>query len=58
MDRQQFLDRLQTLWMENGEMEEVLTVEDLMDDSASIGLLGASDVYLKLMSKEDETDVA
>lgn len=53
MERQKFLDKLQMFWMENGEMEEPLSVEDLMDDSASIGLRGASEIYLKLMEKED-----
>lgn len=49
MDRIKFLGALQRIWTENGELSDSLTVEDLLDDAATIGLLGATGYYLRAL---------
>lgn len=54
MNRQKFLNNLKALWQVNGELQEMLTIDDLLDDVASLGLSGASEMYgVLLRDKED-----
>lgn len=45
MNRQKFLNNLKALWKANGELQEELLIEDLLDDAATLGLDGASEMY-------------
>lgn len=49
MNRRKFLDGLARIWEEDGEMAEPLTLEDLLDDAGTLGLLGASGLYMRLI---------
>ena len=51
MNRKLFLERLEHLWHDNAEYKTDLTIEDLLDDAATIGLEGASELYLKGLQK-------
>lgn len=51
MNRGTFLRRMKDLWIENNEIETPLTIEDLLDDSATLGLEGASEIYLAMVSE-------
>ena len=42
---------MKDLWIENNEIETPLTIEDLLDDSATLGLEGASEIYLAMVSE-------
>lgn len=45
MNRDGFLNSLRQLWKANLEMGEPLTIDDLLDDAASLGVAGASEMY-------------
>lgn len=49
MNRRAFLRKLLKVWEENGEMAEPLTIADLLDDAACMGMEGASDLYMLLL---------
>lgn len=51
MNRETFWRRMKDLWIENNEIETPLTIEDLLDDAATLGLEGASEIYLAMVSE-------
>lgn len=53
MDRREFLKKLKTLWQENAEMGEALTITDLLDDAATLGMEGASEAYVTALLKPE-----
>lgn len=52
VNRDKFLKGLESLWHENAEMREPLTIEDLLDDAATLGVAGASEMYGVLLEEE------
>lgn len=49
MDRLEFLRRLRQMWSADGELSEPLTIDDLLDDAATLGVRGASEMYAILL---------
>ena len=45
MKRKEFLERIEAIWNEHGEWQDPLTIEDLLDDCAMMGMEGASEAY-------------
>jgi hypothetical protein len=54
MNRAKFLKDLKALWAKDA---SPLTLEDLLDDVASLGVEGASDCYLWLLHKSEPRDI-
>lgn len=51
LTRQRFLDLLQEKWINDNLLAVPVTVEDLLDDAATIGCPGASDAYFGYLFK-------
>lgn len=49
MTKRQFLSGLEDLWRDVMFNDAPLTVEELLDDAGTLGVDGASDVYLHLL---------
>ena len=49
-DRRKFLESLFETWCEDGTINRPLTIEDLLDDAAYLGLPGASEAYLAIIA--------
>jgi hypothetical protein len=50
--RQELLRKLRNLWEGDQSLGVAIEIEDLMDDLACIGLEGASEIYLKHLTKQ------
>lgn len=55
LTRQRFLDLLQAKWISDNLLVTPVTVEDLLDDAATIGCPGASDAYFGYLFKTVNT---
>lgn len=49
MNRRVLLNDLLALWRANRELDQNLTIDDLLDDLATLGMKEASDIYLSRM---------
>lgn len=52
MNRRQFLSGLEELWGDVMFYNEPLDLEDLLDDAATLGVEGASELYLEIIKAE------
>lgn len=50
MNRAKFLKDLKTLWVHDKTMKFDLTIADLLDDAATLGLKDAARVYVSLLT--------
>lgn len=46
MNRKMFIKQIEKMWKEDGMENHPLTIEELLDDAATLGLEGASKCYV------------